>query len=323
MKKFGIDLPVLMIFFTRPSTLEKVFEKVKEARPSKLFLACDGPREDNERDNLAIEQCKKIVENIDWECEVYKRYSDVNLGCGKGPASAISWALSIVDRIVILEDDCVPDQTFFPYMQELLERYKNDERIGMISGLNHLKDWDCGGDSYCFVKTGAIWGWGTWNRVWKNYDYSVSDINKQHLVRLMQNNISNKTISKNKINRWTIANKKVEAGEKISYWDVQFGFLMDRFSYLGIVPKHNLICNIGVGEGSTHADGLYFKEWKRGRLHYIPTKSIESPLSHPKYIVYDRKYDYVVNKTFLEQSVFRIWFGKIKRGLKRIFKIKR
>lgn len=314
MKKSLIDLPVLMIFFTRPNTLEKVFEKVKEARPSKLFLACDGAREGNLRDIDAIEKCKKIVENIDWECEVHKHYSEVNLGCGKGPQTAISWAFEYTDRLVILEDDCVPDITFFPYMAELLEKYKDDERIGMISGLNHLKEWDCGGNSYCFTKTGATCGWGTWKRVWKDYDYYLSDINDKYIQNLLLNDIRPKKIAKIRISEWERANRETTT-KSVRYWDFQFGFLKYSHSYLAIVPKHNLICNIGVGIGSTHTENNKKEQWKKGKILFMPTAMMDIPLVHPKYIACDRNYDYARNK-IIYKSKFQRAFNKIKRIFK-------
>ena len=320
MYKAKIDLPVLLIFFTRPDTLEKVFEKVKEARPSKLFLACDGPREGNANDVLKIEECKKIVEDIDWECEVYKRFSDVNLGCGKGPAAAISWAFEHVDRIVVLEDDCVPNATFFPYMQELLDKYKDDERVGMISGLNHFKEWDCGGNSYCFAKTGAIWGWGTWRRVWKDYDYNIKDIEDAHLVKMIENSIVDKTAKVNRIRRFKLAKAKIDSGENISFWDMQFGFLKDKNSYLAVVPNHNLIFNIGVGEGSTHAIAVETSKWKRGKLHFIPIQDVEIPLKHPNYVIRDYQYDLLVDKTWGFPHPIVKFYRRAVRGIKRIFK---
>ena len=128
MFKANMDLSVLLIFFARPNTFSKVFEAVKKARPSKLFLACDGARDGNTKDVEGIARCKKIVEDIDWECEVYTNYATENLGCGRGPSNAISWAFEYTDSLVILEDDCVPDDTLFPFMKEMLEKYKNDEK---------------------------------------------------------------------------------------------------------------------------------------------------------------------------------------------------
>ena len=316
MKKSLIDLPVLMIFFARPDTFEKVFEKVKMARPSKLFLACDGAREGNQRDVESVEQCKKIVEGIDWECEVFTRYSSENQGCGKGPSNAISWAFEHTDRLVILEDDCVPDLTFFPYMKELLEKYKDDERIGMISGLNHLQTWDCGPGSYCFTKTGAIWGWGTWKRVWDKYDYHVENIQNEYYQNLLLKEFPSSRIAKNRIGNWKHANKETKE-KKVKYWDVQFGFLKYTQSYLTIVPKYNLIYNIGVGVGSTHTEQSSYKKWKKGRVLFMPTTPLELPLTHPEIVVCDRKYD--------EETFKIVYPGKWKKAwnkLGRMFKKK-
>ena len=319
MHKAKTDLPVLLIFFARPDALKETFAAIKEARPSKLFLACDGPR--NDRDKEKIEECKKIVEDIDWECEVYKRYSDINQGCGRGPSNAISWALEKEDRVVILEDDCVPNLAFFGYMKELLEKYKDDTRIGMISGLNHFKDWECGGNSYCFTRTGAIWGWGTWRRVWKDYDYSVSKIQDEYVEKLVANDILHTRYRKYRISTWNNTRNAVNQNKKISYWDHQFGFLKYSLSYLTIVPKHNLICNIGVGESSTHANFSTDNVWKKGKLHFIPTKEIELPLRHPDIIVCDREYDENVVKTWFAPNPIVRNFGRAKRLIKKILKV--
>ena len=320
MEKYKIDLPVLLIFFTRDDTFAKVFEEVRKAKPSKLFLACDGPRANRTDDLEKIEKCKKIASNIDWECEVYTNFSETNLGCGVRPQSAISWALSIVDRIVILEDDCIPDPSFFEYMSELLEKYKNDERVGMISGLNHLKSWNCGNYDYCFTKNGAIWGWGTWRRVWEKYDYALSIFKDEYTKKLLRNVFRNKNASKCRMKTWDSTINKLSQGENISYWDVQFGFLKHVNSYLAIVPKHNLICNIGVGHDSTHAIGLSEKKWKKGKLHFIPTESISVPLRHPPYVLQDVEYDGIVDKKWLGQSAFKRFVGRASRFVRRIFK---
>ncbi len=317
----GVDLPVLLIFFNRPDTFEKVFEAVRKARPSKLFLACDGPREGRDDDVKKINECKKIAADIDWECEVYTDYSEKNLGCGIRPQSAITNAFKKTDRLVILEDDCVPHESFFPYMAELLEKYKDDERIGMISGLNHFKEWDCGGYSYCFTQTGAIWGWATWERVWKDYDYSVKEIDSPHVQKLMCNNITLKRAKKKKIQSFINARQRILNGENISFWDFQFGFLKAIKGYLSIVPRINLICNIGVGESSTHAQKNVSSSWKKGMLHFIPTANIGLPLVHPNFIICDHDYDDAVDAKWGYPNPFLRQFNRGIRLMKKLFKI--
>lgn len=314
MEKYNIDLPVLLIFFARPDTLEKVFEKVKKARPSKLFLACDGPRDGNERDAESIEKCKKIVEDIDWECEVYKNYSTENQGCGRGPSNAITWAFTHVDRLLILEDDCVADDSLFPFMEEMLEKYKDDTRIGAISGFNHLKNVDCGKDSYCFTKTGATLGWGTWKRVWDKYDFNVKKITDEHNKRLLLSQFDDKKVARQRVGSWVQASRETLV-KKVNYWDVQFGFLKYSQSLFTIVPKNNLIYNIGIGAGSTHTENTKFTKWKPGKILFMPTEPLEFPLVHPEIVVCNKDYD---NKVF--KIVFPSKIKKIVRKIGRILK---
>lgn len=284
---------VTLIFFNRPNTLEKVFEKVKEAKPPKLFLVQDGPREGNAEDQEKILACRRIVENVDWDCEVLKDYSKENLGCGVRPMSGITWALSHVDRTIILEDDCVPDLTFFQYCDEMLERYNDDERICYISGLNHFEEWDFGGSSYGFTKGGAIWGWATWKRAWDRYDYAVNGISDTYTKRQLMNQTPS---AKKKIEEWERTKTYVTQGKKISYWDYQWGFVKHSQSQFVIVPKYNLICNIGVGIDSTHAQTASSKHRRYNDFNNMPVKPLEFPLSHPTHMLCDNEYDAMLIK---------------------------
>ena len=315
MHKARFDLAVLLIFFARPNTLKEVFEKVKEARPSKLFLACDGAREGSATDVERIEACKKIVSDIDWECEVYTNYATENQGCGRGPCNAITWAFSYVDKLVILEDDCVPDESLFPFMEEMLARYENDERVGIVSGFNHMKNWDCGPYSYCFAKTAATLGWGTWKRVWDKYDYYVEDVKEPYYQKLLYGEFPSRRIADRRIGDWKRASRETKE-KKVNYWDIQFGFLKYTHSYLCVVPKNNLIYNIGVGAGSTHTENNKAETWKKGRVLFMPTEALEFPLSHPSRVMCDRDYDQAVFKIVFP-SKFQKIIKKIVRMLKR------
>lgn len=291
------NTPVALIFFNRPDTLERVFAKVRDAKPQKLYLIQDGPR--NEKDMEKILECRKIVENIDWQCQVIKDYSKVNLGCGVRPQSGITNALKEEERIIILEDDCIPCSSFFPYCEEMLEKYKDDERICYISGLNHFEEWDCGDSDYFFAKTGAIWGWATWARSWNMYyDYYVKDINDDRIMKLIQDQISNRYIARSKIASWRRAYQSALNGEKLSYWDIQWGFVKYSQNMLVIVPKYNQICNIGVGATSTHATSSNNKARfiKYKNFVFMPTKVLSFPLKHPKFCICDTKYDDLVYK---------------------------
>lgn len=310
------DLAILLIFFARPNTLEEVFKAVKKAKPTKLFLACDGPRVGNKTDVEMIKKCKEIVEQVDWECEVHTKYSEENLGCGVGPSSAITWAFSFVDKLVILEDDCVPDESFFPFMKEMLDKYADDERIGLISGFNHFKDWDCNGNSYFFTKCGATLGWGTWKRVWNQYDYYVDKINDPYIYNLLKKELIDKKSGKIRCTSWKKASIETKE-KKVNYWDIQFGFLKYSQSYLCIVPKSNMIYNIGCGPGSTHTETMQSTKWKPGQILFMPTAKMEFPLKHPDLIICDRRYDEKALRMVFHRSFIKKVFKKITRMIRK------
>ncbi len=298
---------VLLIFFNRPDNFAKVFEKVREARPQSLILAQDGPR--HEADKPGIEACRRIAENVDWECEVVREYSDVNLGCGARPKSAIDFALKLFDRVIILEDDCVPSSSFFRYCDELLERYKDDERIGYISGLNHFETWDCGEYDYFFSNTAAIWGWATWRRAWQRYyDYFAQGVHDSYRMKLYRMRIANQRIYKGMQSALLRASISRETQEKISYWDTQWGFALLCQSMLSIVPRENQICNIGVGEGATHAKNVLTTTFVKYRsFFFIPTHELNLPLRHPDFCIGDDEYSAFVKKSMRASIVTRIF----------------
>ena len=177
--------PVALIFFNRPETFQKVFDEVKKVKPSKLFLIKDGPRNENTEDIGKIAKCMEIVDKIDWKCEVRKNYSAENLGCGRRPYTGIDWVFSQVDHAIILEDDCVPSESFFYFCSEMLERYSLDERIFLITGCNlELETKNCN-ESYFFGYSGTNWGWASWRRCWENMDYNMEFTNDQSTVKLL------------------------------------------------------------------------------------------------------------------------------------------
>ena len=158
------DIAVLLLFFTRSDTFARVFEAVRQARPSKLFLYQDGPR--GERDMAGIMACREIASDahIDWECEVHRQYLDHNQGCDPSGFRSHQWAFSLADKVIVLEDDVVPAQSFFPFCKEMLDRYEHDERISMIAGFNIDEVTPDCQDSYFFTTAFSIWGWASWRR---------------------------------------------------------------------------------------------------------------------------------------------------------------
>ncbi len=165
-----MEAPVLLITFNRPETTRVVLDALRNAQIKTLYIFNDGPRPGIESDNYYRKEIQKLISDIDWDCRLYTLFSETNLGCGPGPVAAISWAFTNEDRLIILEDDCVPAISFFEYCNELLERYKDDARIWRISGDNYSEEFPVE-TSYIFSFFGHSLGWATWKRCWENYDF--------------------------------------------------------------------------------------------------------------------------------------------------------
>lgn len=295
MYKSKNDVPVFLIFFNRPDTFSKVFEAVKTARPSKLFLVCDAAREDKPGEEDLVNQCKAIAENIDWECEVYKNFADSNMGCGNRMSSGLDWAFSFVDRLIILEDDCVPGQDFFPFCEELLERYKDDCRICMIDAMNKLGVYEECPYDYFFGQ-GCCWGWATWRRVWQQMDYKMSFLNDSYAVRCVE---STYPYYGNSGEFGRMMRDKLARNGRLSSWTYQMGMSTALQGQVCIVPKKNLISNIGLTGDSGHAvDDINKLAVSTQGLFNTPIYSLSFPLKHPQYVVEDRMYWELCEKQF-------------------------
>lgn len=311
MEKWKIDVPVYMIFFNRPDLLKQVFAAVRRAKPSKLFLACDGPRKGNPDDIADIRKCQELVENIDWECEVHCNYAKNNLGCGMRMYTGLNWAFEYVDRLIVLEDDCIPSQDFFPFCQELLERYKSDNRIYMIDGMNHLGKYTETPYSY-FFGPGCCWGWATWRRAWKNVDFEMNFMEDEYSMRCVEKRYPYYT---NAIEMGKKRRAVLEAGKKLSTWTFQSGMASALESQTSIVPNVNLITNIGLSEESGHAVNNLRKISKRQQAYFdAPAVKMDFPLRHPKYVIEDIGYYEKVQEKFKE-TFFSTLEGYIRRVL--------
>lgn len=275
-KKTGVAI----IFFNRPYAVEQVFKAVANVKPKNLYLIQDGAR--NEKDTENVKCCQEIVENVDWECNVFKNYSEVNLGCGMRMKTGISWVFEQIDRAIILEDDCVPQEDFFRFTEEMLEKYEKDKRILMISGLNLFENFNREND-YFFAMNGSIWGWATWRRSWQMYDYSASRIN-DHIVESAISYLEPKYVAKEDVRMWKETNRKVLNGEKLSYWAHQWRLVKFSQNNVCIIPKCNLINNVGDRD-ATHPLRL------KCEYHNMEVGTLQFPLKHPDCVVIDYSYD--------------------------------
>jgi hypothetical protein len=274
--------PIALIIFNRPEKTKLVFKEIAKCKPSKLFIIADGPRNDHPEDIEKCAKTRKIVNNVDWDCEVFKNYSETNLGCGIRPATGISWVFEHVDKAIILEDDCLPTATFFNFCDELLERYKNDQRIMMIGGTNTLSEKTPVEYSYFFAKLPVCWGWATWRRAWRHHDMGMKLWpllrDKNWFFDIMGDSSAADFW-------WNVFNKAYEEKGNVDYWDFQWAFACWMQNGLVILPKSNLISNIGCDNEATHTKNpkSYYSE--------IPTIEIDFPLTHPPFVVPDREID--------------------------------
>ena len=315
---YQIDVPVALIFFNRPEPLKQVFDAIRKAKPTKLFLIQDGARESRPNDEINIEKCKDIVANIDWECEVHRNYSEVNLGCGMRIYSGISWCFEHVDRLCIIEDDCKPTLDYFIFCAELLEMYKDDQRVDMISGMNNLETYDITPYSYIFARTGSIWGWATWKRVWDTIDYDLSFMEETDAIRLIQNLIQPRRLANDLIKIGWKKYESLKSGDKLTSWSYQRGINAYLHHGLTIVPHKNLITNIGLTEDSVHAVNSIKKIPKAlQKIFFMETFNLDFPLKHPKYIIQDVDFDRKINK-MMNPNIFVKSLRRIESYLRRI-----
>jgi len=290
-----LDTPILFLVFNRPDTTKQVFAKIREVKPKQLFVAADGAREHKEGEQAKVDEVRKLIlENIDWDCEVKTLFRDKNLGCGKAVSEAITWFFEHVEQGIILEDDCLPETSFFYFCEEMLEKYKNEEQIFSISATNHLFDVFRAKNSYFFSNFNSIWGWATWKRVWKQYQYKI-DFN----LTLFNQSIDRK-IKKYQIKIWIKDMIEATAQNKIDTWDAQWLYLFIMKDALSIIPYKNLVKNIGYQ--GTHTTNVKDKHI----FFEMPTYPIEmSSLSIPPVIRVDEKaeniwYENIIRYEFRE-----------------------
>lgn len=299
----SLSTPVLLIIFNRTKTLMKVFDAIRAVKPSRLYIAADGPRADRPDDVIKCAEARRVATAVDWECEVKMLFRDTNRGCGRSIADAITWMFETETEGIILEDDCVPTSDFFSFCTELLERYRHDKRIMGIGGNNfiepHLRDDDY---SYYFSCHNYIWGWATWKRAWKLFDYDTSlyrEICEKRYIEDCFNSIYEKEYY-----NW-VFNRTFGSGQT-GIWDYQWELALIIHSGLTIVPNRNLVVNMGFDDEATHTTGVSaIPGWRH--------ESMLFPLRHPEFVLVDKKRDMrFFNKIFTTRS------SRLRSNVKRI-----
>jgi hypothetical protein len=267
-RQHGALPAVLLLVFRRPEQTRRVFESVRRAKPSRLYVAADGPRPDRPGEAALCEEARRIATNVDWPCTVRTLFRDHNLGCRMGVSTALDWLFEHEKEGVVLEDDCVASSSFFPYCAELLERYRDDERVMCISGDNFQRGRSVTPYSYYFSRYMHCWGWATWRRAWRLYDRNMElwpEFRDSGGLRAWSDG------DEGFVRYWQ-ATLDVAAAGKVDSWAYRFLFTCWANSGLTCLPARNLVSNIGYGEDATHT---------RGSGETMPAEELELPLQHP------------------------------------------
>ena len=297
-----MNTPILIVTFNRPDFLKIVISVLEKIKPKKIYFKIDGPRQGNKNDEEQILKTKKIINQIRWKCKKLVFQSKKNLGSRDNPIKGINWLFSLEKKGIILEDDCIPDKSFFNFCEKLLRKYENNRNVSMISGRNNLEKTNIA-SSYYFT-FGNTWGWATWRRAWKFNDVKLKNWNNKKLKKNFYKNLKDypiflqiledrcSKIKKNKIN---------------SAWDYQWFFSSISRNMLGVIPRVNLVKNIGFDKRSTHTKN-------NNKIHSIKSYKINFPLKHNN--------EFLINKKFLLNEYNKIYKTSLIHDFKKfIYKI--
>ena len=264
------DIPILVLVFKRPDLTQQVFDRIKQIRPKQLFVSADGARSHKEGEAEQVLATRQIFEQVDWDCEIHTLYRNDNLGCRKAVSGGINWFFEQVEHGIILEEDCIPDLTFFQFTKEMLEKYKDNEQIMSISGLNLIQDqFNNYPTSYLFSKFVFYWGWATWRSAWQKMDV---DMNR--FPEFVENNYINRLLSDHDAQKYLVQKFKETHTKQNDSWAYAWFYSCILNNGLSVVPTNNLIENVGFGEEATHTKNAE-------SAFQTKTKSLEFPLIHP------------------------------------------
>ena len=277
----SFSTPVALLIFNRPDLTQIVFEAIAKVKPKQLFVVADGPRFAAEAKKC--EQARAVIDRVDWECDVLTNFSDTNLGCGRRPASGIEWVFSRVEEAIILEDDCLPVKSFFFFCQELLERYRNDQRIMAIGGNNFQSGQKRSAYSYHFTRYSGCWGWASWRRAWKYFDYEMKswpEFKRTGMLKMVCEDAYEHRL-------WTeLFDSMYETPDRKDIWDYQWKYACWSQNGLAIEPSVNLVSNLGLGRSdATHTTG------KNPMLDQVSQTQEMGEIKHPPFVVRHRDAD--------------------------------
>ncbi|MBN9600218.1 MAG: hypothetical protein J0G28_11165 [Afipia sp.] len=294
--------PVLLLIFKRPDTTAEVLKAIRQAKPRVLYIAADGPRSTVVGEDAACRQAREAALAVDWDCDVQTLFRDENLGCRRSVSGALDWFFSHEEQGIILEDDCVPHPSFFAYCTDLLDRFRDDDRVMAISGNNFQPESDQLTESYYFSRYMHCWGWATWRRAWQRYDAEMTFWPEFRDRReLLQWSGGDPGFQE----YWKSVFEACAAGQ-IDSWAYRFLLSCWENSGLTVLPAVNLVSNIGFGSAATHTNDEINAQAN------LPVREIGFPLSHPHRVARDIMRDAFEHKVHFCPDAYRTGAQKMR-----------
>lgn len=310
----GFGVPVALFNFNRPQLTRRVFEVVRQIKPRRLLLVADGPRASRPDDARLCAEVRAIFDEVDWDCEVSRNFSDTNLGSFKRNSSGLNWVFDTVEEAIILEDDCVPSLSFFPYCEALLERYRVDLRVGVISGNNFgVPKVGQKNDSYFFSAYTFTWGWASWRRVWREVDLTMSWWEPKAGKEMLRAVFPKKA----EWQYWYDLYERIRLGKQKNAWDYQMLLTSFRHAQRCVIPRVNLVSNIGFGADATNCMD------ENSPMQNLVRKELKLPLVHPDDVRRSVRVDHALFRIVYQhrQTVWQRAINKLARIFKRVQKL--
>ncbi len=304
------DIPILLIVFNRPSKTQKLFDVIKKIKPKNLYVSCDGPRNNEPKDIKLCAEVKKIFTKIDWECNLNTNYSEKNKSCRINVIESINWFFSKQEKGIILEDDCIPDLTFFNFCKVLLDKYEFNETIMQING--HCNNQiSSNNETYYFSKLNSTWGWATWKRAWSKFTTNMDDFEEMKNTKVLNHFYQNEDIAE-----WMQKYYEKTFKGKDKIWSLNWAYSILKSNGLIISPFKNLIYNSGFDGSGTSGDSKKFSKFSE-----IKVNSIEI-INHPNQILYNKEYDENFFYNYVEPVDKRAKGSFLKKILKKLVNYK-
>lgn len=308
MRREKLTTPVLFLIFRRPDLTERVFNEIKKAKPAQLFISADGPREGYPEETKLCQAARDIVKQVDWECDVHTNFRDANMGLKLAMSSGINWFFDNVEEGIILEDDCLPSQSFFWFCEGLLKKYRDDQRIMSICG-NYQFGKKEGEASYYFSRIANVWGWASWRRAWRHFDLGINSFPKFKAYNRIRD------VFNDKLSSLYFMTKIEDVYKGANSWAFSWVYSVFTQNGLCIHPSVNLVTNIGFGKkGAIHATD------PTSQFSNVGTGEIDE-IIHPEFILPDNDADNSLMRIAAREQMPRSGvFSVVKRVLKKIWR---